>query len=290
MPLKILRQLPEATWYAVGALIALAVALMTALGIAPATGQRGAVAIVNEDIILRTEYERALTAMQAGLARPLTAEDKARALDILINEELIVQRALALDMARTDRQTRKTLIQAVIRSSLALDGPIDPTQDALRKLYEDEQGLFSSPDFVTVRIAGTTSPESLAQFRALMQAGNRFEDAVSAAGLEDFSPPPDLPLGKLSDYTGRAGLEAVSTMEAGEIAGPFTYAGRNIYIWLQARTGGTALPFDMVSSQVEAEWRRRQEEQAFTDYINRLRRQAHIKTLIDPAETTDATP
>ncbi|MCI5048319.1 MAG: peptidylprolyl isomerase [Aquisalinus sp.] len=285
-----LKQVPASAWYVIAALMALAAALASALGVAPGVDRRMAVAVVNEDIIPHTEYERALSAMQAGLSRELTAEDRARALEILINEELIVQRALDLDMAQTDRQTRKTLIQAMIRTSLALDGPLEPSEADLRALYEAEQGLFSSPAFFTVRIAGTPDASKIDIFRNNMQAGSRFEDAVSAAGMEDFSPPPDLPLGKLSDYTGAAGLQAVNAMMAGDIAGPFSYADRQIYIWLQRRTGGGTLLFDAVRDQVDAEWRRRQEEQAFTDYIQRLRQRAHIEELIDPVNETAPAP
>ncbi|MCI5045380.1 MAG: peptidylprolyl isomerase [Aquisalinus sp.] len=281
-----LKQVSASTWYVIAALLALTAALASALGVAPGADRRMAVAVVNEDIIPRTEYERALSAMQAGLSRELTAEDRARALEILINEELIVQRALDLDMAQTDRQTRKTLIQAMIRTSLALDGPLEPSEAELRTLYDAEQGLFSSPAFVTVRIAGTSDPSKIDIFRENMQAGSRFEDAANAAGLEGFSPPPDLPLGKLSDYTGAAGLQAVNNMAPGDIAGPFFYADRQIYIWLQRRKGGAVLPFDAIRNQVDAEWRRRQEEQAFTDYIQRLRQRAHIEELIDPASET----
>ncbi len=281
---KIFSTAPPASAYAAAAFLALAAALFSALGLRLGDGrERGAIAVVNGEIVPDAEYARALDAMQAGLERELTNEDRTRALNILIDEELIVQHALDLDIARNDRLARKTLIQALIRSSLVLDGPAEPSDIDLRRLFEAERQLFASSVFVTVKIA--KAPENGAGVDAFKQAiatGTPFDEAGALTGFRDMSPPPQLPLGKLADYAGASIRDVVLAMTPGDIAGPVPYGAQVVFIWLTERTGGEVPDFEAVRDAVTAEWTRRREEAAFERYMKRLRRKAQIRKFIDP--------
>ena len=95
--------------FALAAFVGLGAALFSALGLSFEARDSAAVAYVNGAPIPQAEYIRALDAMQASLDRTLTEADKARALQILIDEELIIQEALRLDLASDDRLVRKNL-------------------------------------------------------------------------------------------------------------------------------------------------------------------------------------
>ncbi len=267
--------------YAIVAFLALGAALFSVLGISINRREMAAVAYVNGDPILDTEYARARDAMQAGLARSMTSEDKMRALQILIDEELIVQEALRLDLGRDDRLVRKNLIQALIRSVTVLNPSIEPEEDELRDFYEAEETVFSSPRLVTIDVV-RASGESVSQgFMIALQNGASFEEARAAFKLERIPVAPRAPLGKVSDYFGGSVRDAIAKMTQGEVTGPITTSSGDLFIWLR-KNEGAPLPFEQVRDSVEVEWSRRRDEQALEKYVARLRRNARIKIIVDP--------
>ncbi len=267
--------------YAIAALLGLGAALFSVLGI-PIEGRgAGAVAYVNGDPIPDTEYARAREAMQAGLKRPLTSEDRKRALDILIDEELIVQEALRLDLARDDRLIRKNLTQALIRSVTTLNLTAEPTEGELMAFYKSEKSLFSLPRLVTIDALRASREGASQKFLHALQNGASFEDARATVGLERIPIPARLPVGKVGDYLGGSARDAVAEMTQDEIAGPIITGNGDLFIWLR-KDESAPLSFEQARDSVEVEWSRRLDEKALETYIARLRRHARIKIAIDP--------
>ncbi len=267
--------------YAIAAFVALSAALYSALGVSIGGRDTAAVAYVNGAPILDAEYARARDAMQSGLVRALTAEDNARAMKILIDEELIVQEALRLELGRDDRLVRKNLIQALISSVTALNPAIEPDEDGLRVFYEAEKSLFSSPRLVTVYVARADSDSQSQGFMEALQGGASFEEARVTFDLARVPVAPRAPLGKVSDYLGGSARDAIAKMEQGEITGPIATGSGSLFIWLRKDDGGP-LSFEQARYSVETEWSRRHDEQALEKYVARLRRNARIKIIIDP--------
>lgn len=272
--------------YAVAALVGLSGAILSALGVFDRSARTSqAAAIVNGEGITRAEYVRALTAMQESLRRPLNADDKKRALDLLINEELLLQQSLDLGLPREDIALRKLLIQSVVKIAALDERESLPTEDDLRALFEKERKLFSPASTVTINIAAANTSEMALTFQRLLADGETFKDAAHQAGLETPNIPPDLPIAKIADYVGGDIRDALITMAVGDIAGPFPSVGRERFVWLKSQTGA-AIEFAAVKDQVAAEWRRRREEKAFDSYIARLRSGAAIQisdSLPDPS-------
>jgi PPIC-type PPIASE domain/SurA-like N-terminal domain len=267
--------------YAIAAFVALGAALYSVLGVSIGERDSAAVAYVNGAPILDAEYARARDTMQSGLVRALTVEDKARALQILIDEELIVQEALRLELGRDDRLVRKNLIQALIRSVTVLNPVVDPEEGDLRAFYEKEKILFSSPRLVTVDVVRASDGDTSQDFMAALQDGASFEEARASVGLERIPVAPRAPLGKVSDYLGGTARDAITKMAPGEITGPIATGSGDLFIWLRKAEGGP-LSFEQARDSVETEWLRRRDEQALEKYVVRLRHNARIKILIDP--------
>ncbi|NOX95431.1 MAG: hypothetical protein GXP04_10175 [Alphaproteobacteria bacterium] len=267
--------------YAIAAFVALGAALYSALGVSIGRRDTAAVAYVNGAPILDAEYARARDAMQSGLVRARTAEDNARAMQILIDEELIVQEALRLELGRDDRLVRKNLIQALIRSVTSLNPAVDPEEDALRTFYEAETVLFSSPRLVTIDVVRADSESQSQGFVGALQGGASFEEARATFDLVRIPVASRAPLGKVSDYLGGSARDAVAKMAQGEITGPIATSSGELFLWLRKDEGGP-LSFEQARNSVEIEWLRRRDEQALEKYVARLRRNARIKVLIDP--------
>jgi len=267
--------------YAIAAFVALGAALYSALGVSIGRRDTAAVAYVNGAPILDAEYARARDAMQSGLVRARTAEDNARAMQILIDEELIVQEALRLELGRDDRLVRKNLIQALIRSVTSLNPAAEPDEDELRAFYEAEKPLFSSPRLVTIDVVRADSESQSQGFMDALQGGASFEEARATFDLVRIPVAPRAPLGKVSDYLGGSARDAITKMAQGDITGPIATSSGELFLWLR-KDEGAPLSFEQARNSVEIELLRRRDEQALEKYVTRLRRNARIKVLIDP--------
>jgi hypothetical protein len=261
------------------AFLGLGAALYSALGIDGAPGG-GGVAYVNGEAIPQSEYARALSAMQAGLERPLSAEDKARALRILIDEELIVQEAMRLGLPQSDRLVRKNLVEAVIRApgTLAAAGP--PADAELQGFYDANRTMFERARMVTVEAVRASNSASSDAFIDTLQGGASFEMARASAKLERVSVPPELPIAKIGDYLGGGASDTIATMQAGDIAGPIETQNGAIFLWMTKSKGGPR-SFDDTEAEIRSELERRRDEAAFAEYIARLRKNARIKIVLD---------
>ncbi|MBV1885648.1 MAG: SurA N-terminal domain-containing protein, partial [Parvibaculaceae bacterium] len=105
-------------WVSAAAAAGLAFAIWSALGSPLPSFEEGEVAIayVNDVPITQEEYARALEAIRADATHTLTQNDKQRALDVLVREELLVQRAEQMGIVKTDRTIRKAIVDAMMIS------------------------------------------------------------------------------------------------------------------------------------------------------------------------------
>ena len=149
-------------------------AALSAYGIAarraPApTVPPGAVAVVDAAVISRADLDRALAAVASDRrAGRLTADDPTRVLDRLIDEELLVQRALELGLAARDPAIRAQLSGAMI-DVIAARGHAQAgaaTDAELRAFYDENAAFFRRAPALRVEAATYRGPEALARARA----------------------------------------------------------------------------------------------------------------------------
>ena len=97
-----------------------------------------AIARVNKKTIRTEEFARALLTRDKG--NEITDEDRARVLNRLIDEELLVQRGTELGIIDSDRAVRKAISTAMIQTIVAESSSKQPSEDDLRAFYEDRYG------------------------------------------------------------------------------------------------------------------------------------------------------
>lgn len=283
--------------FTLAGLAGLTFALLTALGILPPQfgnhelRARGDVPIasVNGESVSKVEYLRALTAMQAGLDRSLSETDKRAALQVLIDEEVILQHALNIGLARSDPMARKNLVQALMRSTALLTDYETDTQK-LETFFKENKHLFVAPRMVRVKVLTTDKVKTADTFRQAMINGETFDAAGRHLGLNEKDLPDDIPLGKAADYLGGTARDRLATLKEGEIIGPIKSGSESdrqyMFIWLMKATR-LDVEFNEVAEIVKAEWQRRQEEKAFETYLSNLRQTADIRLHNDVIETVD---
>jgi hypothetical protein len=277
---------------AVGAALGLAAALWGALG-QPGLGKPGrdAIATVEGVEISRADYERALGALAADKRTPLTTADARRALDRLIDEELLVRRGLDLGLGTSDLAVRKAVVDAMVQFATAETAGRNPDDDELRAFYAGRPDLVRTAPQVRVRVVSFPSRDQagVEAMREALHAGKDFDAAARSAGGEAVIVPDTLlPARKLGDYAGPAVRDAVVALKPGEAAGPIDAGGVPTFVLSLEKREGSAPPFEAVRDVVAEEWRRRQAETALDEYLADLRRTAKIRYAPDAPQGADA--
>jgi len=270
---------------AIGAALGLAAALWGALG-EPGLGRPGRemIATVDGVAISRADYQRALGALAADKRSPLTTADARRALDRLIDEELLVRRGLDLGLGTSDLAVRKALIDAMVQFAAAEAAGREPGEEDLRRFYAERPELVRSAPQLRVRVVSFPSRDAaqVEAMRAALRAGQGFDRAAKDAGAEGVVVPDTLlPAAKVADYAGPAVRDAAIALSPGEVAGPLEAGGVPTFVFLLDKRAGEVPPFEAVRAVVTEEWRRRAAESALDRYLAGLRRSAKIRYAAD---------
>jgi parvulin-like peptidyl-prolyl isomerase len=265
-------------------------AVLAAAGLSAPSGERlpaDVVAVVNDAGIRRDDYARMVEAVAADRREPLSAEDRQRVLDRLIDEELLVQRGLALDLPRVDRRVRADLTQTVIDGIASQAGDREPSDDELRAFYESHRDFFAGPGRlrvrqVFVRVTAPSDPAALAradQAAQRLRAGEALDAVQAALGDPPLAPLPDtaLPPGKLRDYLGPTALRRALELEIGEVSDPVRSGTGYHVLQVVERQPDAAPEFADIRPQVLSELRRQEGEEALRRYLDELRGGAEIR-------------
>jgi hypothetical protein len=262
----------------VGVTAAMASALFggpSARGVPP-----NAVALANETPISREDFARALSVVEADKRGALTDEDRARALQRLIEEELLVRRGIALDLAASDPSVRRALAQAMAQFAAAqAAGAAAPDDATLQKYLSDRPQLLARQSDQRIRLVvlPAAASDQIAAMTTSLRSGMDFAAAAKAAGAVDGG----VPDGFLApaDLAARAGpsvRDAVAALSPGQAAGPILLGGQVSFVQLVARRDPPARDFAAVRATVAQAWRQEQESNALDAYLAQLKRQAHI--------------
>lgn len=280
-------QLDEATspttlsekWVSAAAAAGLAFAIWSALGSPLPSFEEGEVAIayVNDVPITQEEYARALEAIRADATHTLTQNDKQRALDVLVREELLVQRAEQMGIVKTDRTIRKAIVDAMMISIRTEERASDPTDVELKEFWAKAPGLFQKPAALTLRAARAPTPQIASVLEENLRAGTGFEEAVTNSNAILLPLPlTALALSKVQDYLGPTLTARIANHKAGDIIGPVHSPNGSYFVWLMAREESAPKNFDEVRPVLAKEWRRRREVEAVLAYFSRLKQAASI--------------
>jgi len=137
-----------------GALIGLAIAgygLFTSKGSRSRGVPPEAVALVNQRLILRSDF---MTQTQSEFSVPFaqaTAEQRRKVLGDMINEELLMQRGLEMDLPSYDPEVRNALVAGVELEVTADVLAQKPTPEHLRAYYEQHKDKYSSEGTMRLR-------------------------------------------------------------------------------------------------------------------------------------------
>ena len=250
------------------AVAGLAIALLSSgLNISSFADNHNMLVSINQQPITLQQLNFASQRLTGTPADTLTPEQKNTIVSLLMDEELLLQRAELLGIAGTDPGVRKALARAVINQAVAnvLTQPISPEQ--LEAFYRAHKTLFIQPLRMTLQAYRYTS---LKEAQLALAATVPFQDRAS---LVPVSP---MPLHMLRRYLGGTLTDSALALTAGQTSAPMIRPDGVYLLRMLAVQAEKILPLSEAQLQVEAEYRRRGRDAALDTMLRELRQQAQI--------------
>ena len=222
---------------------------------------------VNQQPITVQQLNFAAQRITGSSAEKLDEEQKNTIVKMLIDEELLLQRAELLGIASADPGIRKALARAVISQTVTefLDRPIDEQQ--LQTFYLEHRALFAQPLRLELQAY---------KFERMEQAQRAFASAEIPAHQPSLLPASALPAHMLRRYLGNPLADIALTLTEGETTAPIQRPDGIYLLHLIAKQPEQISALTEVRPQVEAEYRRRGRDMALQTRLVTLRQQAQI--------------
>ena len=248
------------------------------------------VASVNGIPIRTKHFLRAVAGLASDRREPLGEDDRRHVLDRLIEEELLVQHALALGLPHTDRRTRSYLVSSMLDSIVSQTDGFAASPSELTTFYEDNGDYFARPGrlrvqqvFFSLPAAPDPATEQAARTRAeqaaaRLRAGEDFLIVEAELGDPQIAGVPNasLPPVKLREYLGPSLTTAAQGLANGDVSDPLQSPQGLHVLWMVEKQEPTRPPLFEVEAEVRAEMKRRAGDQALRDNLDELRAAAEV--------------
>lgn len=273
------QNIPNMRWLALGSLAGLIMAGYGLLRQADVGSDLpvSALARVNDVLISRDNYERALARLADESTDALTLERRAWMLERLIEEELLVQRGLELGMARSDGAVRNAIVNSLIASVTGEADAENPTDEQLEQHLADNADRFSFVDKVAVE-GWQSDDEAVAQGFV-----TTLRDTDEPVTTDEIRKIPDLPaalmpIENLRDYLGPGIAAATVELPIGSSA-VFARRGRWIVVRVLKKESEVVTDLSSIRNQVIIDYRRSLADETLQRYLDDLRNKAKVNVV-----------
>lgn len=257
----------------------------------------GAVARVDGELVLKTDYDAALRAFAESSQRAPSVADKREVLAKLVNDELMIGHALALGMARADQATRVALLEAMLAAERAAAAAETPSPEQLERYYQRIRPELVRPGPVRVRMLeiqiASRADEPGARARAEQAVARLREGEPFDRVREELGDPadpnhvallPDEPLAfdTLAERLGPISAEAVRKLAPGGVTDVLGSGALLRVFQLVERSPDTIPPLEEIADEVLGRYREHVQNAALASKLESLRRAADVRLLEPP--------
>jgi hypothetical protein len=233
---------------------------------------------VNERPVTRDQLGHAEHRLNRG-GGSLGEEELRLAINMLIDEELLLQRAETLGVLVADPGVRKAIVQSaidrIVREFTAR--PIDPQQ--LKQFYRDHHAVFARPARVAVAALRFDGLAEALAARAVVSTDGSWAALAASPGAQPPLQLPGLPLPAhaLRRYLGPGPTEVALALAPGEVSQPVDGAG-GVYLLQVTEVIPASLPsYEEIVPVVRQEYLARGREAALTRQLAALWQSADVQ-------------
>ena len=256
-----------------------------------------AVVRVNGETISKTEYVNLLAVLARDKRNPVTAEDREKLLQRMVEEKLLIARGLEIGLPGSDPGISKAIINAMIQIVLNEVGSEEPGEAELAAFYDANRSYFARPlrlhlQRMVFRGVDAKRRAGEAYNRLHTEDWHRVADELADEDLLSL-PRAMLPTSALRGYLGASLTETALELEPGAISSPQQSAAQFSILHLLEREIGSSPPLAEIREQVSHEFQRRAGDQALRDFLDQLRAEATVEidsAFLEKLDDRDAPP
>lgn len=245
----------------------------------PSGPEEGILLRVNDRPIFMAQLHHAQKRLTAGRSGGLSESERRLVVNLLIDEELLLQRAENLGILESAPGVRKAIVQAAI-SEIVQDFLNRPVEDhVLEQFYLRHSAVFEHPPRMAV---AALRFDDLA---GAQRAADAYADGsgwADLATMQQAQPVPHLPGSPLPAHVLRRylgpGLTSVAlALNPGQISQPVASAGGAYLLQMITVLAPRVPEFSEIQQDVRAEYLSRGREAALADKLTQLWRSADIQ-------------
>ena len=231
-----------------------------------------AIARVGEKEISRQRFEEIIKVLDDQSNSELTLEKKNLIRERLIDEELLIQRAIELDLIRNDSLVKGNVIQTMFQYIINSSELDEPSEIELRDYFNKEKNYFSSGKRYKLRNY-TFRNLGDAEIARNSLTQNNFENFLKLVETENAIDLPNVFLTpqKIRDYLGPKILEELPRLEKGGFSNIFEINQvPSIVICIDILLDNNP-KFEEIIEQIKNKFLRDREDSLVKEYIDNLR-------------------
>ena len=227
-------------------------------------------------------YERFQIQLE-GLAKdkrsPLTNRDKEYVLERMIEEELLIKRAIDLGMLENNPMARGAIVQQMIKNIVTEGSRTEPQENELIEFFQENIGFFTKANRLRVRQIyfskddfGDEVVEKAKDAFIRLNKGENFEK-VALSGSKSALKIPDtlMNLSKVREYIGPSLMREAQLLKPGYSSAPNKVSGGYKIIYLVDREDATQPEYSNIRSTVLSEFLKRRDDQSLRKYLDNLK-------------------
>jgi len=235
---------------------------------------------IEDRLIPYERYEMQLEGLANDKRSPLTNEDREYVLERMIEEELLIKRAIDLGMLENNPMARGTIVQQMIKNIIAEGSRIEPEEKELIEFFEENIGFFTKANRLRVRqiyfskvdFGDKVLEEARNAFTRLLE-GETF-DQVALSGSNSALKVPDtlMNLSKVREYIGPSLMREAQLLKPGQFSEPMKVSGGYKIIYLVDREDAPKPEYYNIRSSVLSEFSKRRDDQSLRTYLDNLKK------------------
>ena len=234
---------------------------------------------IEDQLIPYERYQMQLEGLAKDKRSPLTNQDKEYVLERMIEEELLIKRAIDLGMLENNPMARGTIVQQMIKNIVTEGSRTEPQENELIEFFQENIGFFTKANRLRVRQIyfskddfGDEVVEKAKDAFIRLNKGENFEE-VALSGSKSALKIPDtlMNLSKVREYIGPSLMRVAQLLKPGYSSAPKKVSGGYKIIYLVDREDAAQPEYSNIRSTVLSEFLKRRDDQSLRKYLDNLK-------------------
>ena len=234
---------------------------------------------IEDTSISMEKYLAQLEGLAKDKKSPISQKDKEYVLERMIEEELLIKRALDLGMLENNPIARGTIVQQMIKTIIAENMRYEISDKELNKFFEENIGFFTKSSRLRIQQlyfsdegVENSSFEDATRAYDLLISGSSFVE-VSNLGSDSALKIPNslMTLSKVREYIGPSHMNLARKLHPGTFSQPIKVPGGYKIIFLLEKELAEQPNLEQVRDVVLAEYSKRRDDNSLREYLENLK-------------------